>query len=123
MNEVTFTKHLLVAFSRVPGVRVWRQNCGKIAIRDHKGDVQRYFDAGPPTGAADISGIHTASGRRIEAEVKMPSGERSAEQLRWAQFIEASRGIYLLVRCDDSLSLAENLAAASSQLVTALQTV
>jgi hypothetical protein len=119
-NEVTFTKLLLVELSRLPGVRVWRQNCGRIPVRDHRGKILRVFDAGPPVGAADVSGIVRPEGFRLEVELKMPGGRRSAEQTRWAEFIAAAGGVYVLARFDQARSLADNLADATRAVADAI---
>lgn len=96
MSESTFQKRLMIALSRVPGVRVWRQNTGGVTFRDAKTGSVRRFDAGPPKGAADVSGIVKPHGWRIEIECKAVRGRLSKEQRVWRDFIVASGGIYLL---------------------------
>lgn len=107
-NEIDFTKHALIALRQVDGVRVWRQNCGEIPIRDQRGNIIRYFDAGPPKGAADISGGVSPHGRRLEIELKMPRGKRTAEQINWAEFCQRMGFVYVLCTYVEAQTLAEN---------------
>jgi hypothetical protein len=108
-NEISFTKAMLIELSKLPNVRVWRQNCGSVPVhRPMSRAPARYFDAGPPTGAADISGLISPVGWRLEVELKMPGEERSDEQLRWAAFCERSGAVYALVEYDGTVSLDAN---------------
>jgi hypothetical protein len=110
--EIPFMKHLMLALGALPGLRVWRQNCGQIPVRDRTGKVVRVFDPGPPNGAADLSGIVLGSGRRLEIEVKDADGEQSDDQRRWQDFITRAGGVYVLVQYDPTTTLEENVAAA-----------
>ena len=98
---------LSIAFCKIQGLRVWRQNCGKIVFIDKKTKKIRTFSAGPPKGAADLSGIY--HGYRVEIEVKAPGKKRTQEQEHWAKFVQEHGGIYLLVTYDTSKSLKENV--------------
>jgi hypothetical protein len=105
MKEVNFMRALMLGISRIPGVRVWRQQVGTVAIAgsDADGGEKRFFHAGVPKGAADLSGI-VLGGRRLEIEVKGPKGRRTIEQQHWAEFIRAYGGIYILAEYDPGLS-------------------
>jgi hypothetical protein len=81
--------------------------------------TNRFFRAGPPTGAADISGI-TRLGIRLELELKTRHGRRTPEQKNWVAFIERFGGVYVLVTYDDRLPLAENLGHAVRLVLDAI---
>lgn len=119
-DEIEFMQHVMLALGRRNDVRIWRQNCGSVPIRDRTGRVVRYFHAGPPNGASDLSGIVRApasiAGLRLELELKSPTGTRSLEQIRWGDFITASGGIYVLLAYDAALSLEDNVHRAVEQV-------
>lgn len=102
-NESAFVRRLLIALGSRKELRVWRQNVGKTFIRDEMGEVDRVFTAGPPQGAADISGIVVGDGRRIEIECKVAGRSRTPEQEHWAEFIERAGGIYELATDDEAV--------------------
>lgn len=112
----------------------WGQSCGRIIFND-KG-VTRAFAAGPPKGAADISGITKPyryplnmchrGGLRIEIEMKARNangrmGKRTKEQKQWADFITSSGGVYLCVDESISLSFACEQVAREISILTAAQ--
>lgn len=109
--EATFQDALLQALN-APGraTRVWRQNVGTVVRRDRRGRQTGVFHAGPPKGAADLSGI--AHGLRLEIECKSARAGWTVEQQRWCDFIRARGGVYVLVRYHDELSLEQNVEAA-----------
>jgi hypothetical protein len=111
-DEQTFLRRVLLALSQRPDLRVWRQNVGTLPVRDAQGHVERVFRAGPPKGAADLSGIIRPEGWRLEIELKAAHGRLSPEQERWARFIRASGGVYVLAKYDASQTVEENTAAA-----------
>jgi len=117
--EIPFMKHVMLALGALPSIRVWRQNCGQIPVRDRTGKVVRVFDPGPPNGAADLSGIVFGSGRRLEIELKDADGEQSDDQRRWEAFIRRAGGVYVLVSYDPSLDLDANVAAAVEAVLAA----
>lgn len=106
--EATFQDALLQALN-APGraTRVWRQNVGTVVRRDDRGRKQGVFHAGPPKGAADLSGI--AHGLRLEIECKSARAGWTVEQQRWGDFIRNRGGVYVLVRFDEQLTMAENV--------------
>ena len=111
--EIPFMKHVMIALGARSDMKIWRQNCGQIPVRDRTGKVVRVFDAGPPNGAADISGIMLSppsmAGRRIEIELKADGGKRSPEQERWASLIGSAGGVYVLIAYDDGKPLDVNI--------------
>ena len=105
-TESPFVRKVLLALGSLRELRVWRQNVGTILIRGEEGGIQRAIHAGPPTGAADISGIVVGSGRRIEIECKVMGRKRTKEQELWGQFIERSGGVYALVTDEEPIESA-----------------
>ena len=65
-----------------PDVWVWRQNTGAVAMPG--ASRSRFIRFGVP-GAADITGVHKPTGRRIEIEVKAPGKKPTEDQ---AEFLE-----------------------------------
>jgi len=57
---------------------------------------QRIIRFGVP-GQADLTGI-LPDGRRLEIEVKSPTGRQTAEQRSFQQMIERFNGVYILAR-------------------------
>jgi hypothetical protein len=108
--EIPFMQGLMLALGALPGMRIHRQNVGKVVVRDRAGNALRTFDAGPPNGAADISGIVGPEGFRLEVETKSEDGKPSAAQLAWRNMIQAHGGIYVLVTYDASMTLEGNIA-------------
>ena len=120
MSELEFMRRLMLALGRRRDLRIWRQNVGRIQIRDDKGRLQRVFMAGPPPGAADLSGIAIPDGWRLEIEVKSARGRQSPAQKRWAEFIEQSGGVYVLVQLDPRLAMQDNVHQAVDAVDAAL---
>lgn len=118
--EKTFQAELMLRVGSRPYARLWRQNCGKIPVRDRTGKTARVFNAGPPKGAADISGIILPEGWRLEIEVKAGKGKRSPAQESWAAFIERSGGVYVLLAYDEARSLTSNLELAEQSILRAV---
>lgn len=117
MLEMPFMKYLLVSLGGRSDVRVWRQNRGKVPIRNADGGkTDRYFDTGGVNGMADISGIVLGEGWRLEIEVKSFKGRPSLAQKRWADFIVSAGGIHMLVSYNDARTLEYNLLHTNSIL-------
>ena len=121
MREVTFGKALMIALSRRPDIRVHRQNVGSVAAADLSGEVVGRFIAGPPKGAADISGIVGPYGWRLEVETKSATAEDTAPQEAWGLMIRRMGGIYVHVRYQKKLSLTENVARAVAAVVAEIE--
>lgn len=124
-DELEFMDHVKLALGRRNELRLWRQNCGVIPIRNRAGKVERYFHAGPPNGAADLSGIVLAPvrtrGLRLEIELKSSTGSRSPAQIRWADFIERAGGVYALIAYNASLSMTANVDLAVATVLAAIE--
>ncbi len=110
-REVAFMRHLLLALGRHPNFRLWRQNVGRVPILN-AGRVARVFSAGPPKGAADLSGYVSPEGWRLEIEVKGDATPLRPEQVTFARNVTQAGCVYVLVRYDDAQSLEANLSEA-----------
>lgn len=119
-TEAEFRRHLIAYIGARPGFRVWAQNCGKIVIPQRDGS-KRAFDAGPPTGAADISGIVRPEGWRIEFELKGPRAPVSDAQRNWSEQMEKLGAVVAFYRIDAKRSLDENLDRAAYELDVAIE--
>lgn len=119
-TETDFRKHLLLRLGRSRRYRVWAQNCGKILIPQANGS-KRAFDAGPPPGAHDISGIVIPEGWRIEFELKGHQTRVTEAQERWAKLMQEMGAVVAFYRIDASRSLDENLDRAAYALDEAIE--
>jgi hypothetical protein len=119
-HELAFMKRLLLALGRHPSLRIWRQNVGHVPIRDERGRVVRVFNAGPPPGAADLSGYVRPEGWRLEIEVKGDATPLRPEQEIFARNVAAGGCVYVLVRYDAAQSLEANLSAAVADVERAI---
>ena len=73
-SEKSIQNDILRAFGTRPALRLWRANCGAALLG---GRVVRF---GIP-GQADLTGI-LPDGRRLEIEVKSPTGRQTPQQTR-----------------------------------------
>jgi hypothetical protein len=84
---------------------VWSQEAVTFVIRDEETrDVEYVKRAGPPKGAADITGIIKPEGWRLEIECKIGSRKRSPQQDRWGEFVQSFGGIYILLSSDNTVN-------------------
>lgn len=72
-------------------MRLWRQNTGVARMGPDR--VVRF---GVP-GQADLTGI-LPGGRRLEIEVKSPTGQQTPEQRNYQRMVERFGGVYVLAR-------------------------
>jgi len=89
-SEKALQNDILRAFGTLPTVRLWRQNCGVARVGT------RVIRFGIP-GQADLTGI-LPDGRRLEIEVKSPTGRQTPQQRGFQAMIEKFNGIYILAR-------------------------
>ena len=87
--------------------RCWRQNAGGVTTRNRAGKVTGRF-VGAVVGSADLSGIVSPSGLRLEVEVKVDH-IITPEQEAFGAMVNKMGGVYLVVRYDHALSLADNV--------------
>lgn len=120
-DEIEFMNQVMLAVGCNPTFRIHRQNVGSVPIRDRTGKVVRYFHAGPPVGASDLSGIVRPEGWRLEIEMKSSTGTRSPEQIRWADHIVTFGGVYVLIAYDPGLTPKQNIAEATRLITFAIE--
>jgi hypothetical protein len=97
LPEPVLQRLILARLNTIDGVRVWRANTG--AARTRGGRVVRF---GVP-GQADLTGL-IRGGRRLEVEVKGPTGRVSLEQEAFGELIMSLGGIWVIARSlDDAL--------------------
>lgn len=100
MSEAHLVQSILATFGARPDLRIWRANV--LVARDQSGRIVR---AGVK-GQADISGILSPSGRRVEIECKAATGRQTREQKAWQAMIEKHGGLYILARSIEDVSAA-----------------
>lgn len=106
MREQVFQNLLLVELSKIEGVRVWRQNSGRVVAR--RGGAVK----GAPVGAADITGIVGPEGWRLELECKGAETRITARQLHWLDAMQTLGAIALSLRVRRDVDVADNVASA-----------
>jgi hypothetical protein len=99
-SEAAIQTETMRRLSEYAGLRIWRHNTGAAQYGD------RVVKFGVP-GAADLSGIASPSGRRIEIELKKPGGRQSAAQKSYGAMINKFGGFYIC--SDDPEAIIETL--------------
>lgn len=116
MREQEFQQQLRLAITRARlPVRLWRQPAGRMEL------ARGGFVDAAPVGAADLTGIVSPEGWRIEIEVKGPRTPVTTEQVHWREVMREAGAIALLVRYDGKLTLEENLERAVGEIRTAIE--
>lgn len=99
--------------------RVWRQNAGIFRVVDKGGT--RYVH-GAPEGASDLVGIHRPDGRHVAVENKRwndrTSKKRREKQANWRAMIQRFGGVSTISRPNPDLSVEDNLAALTDELLS-----
>jgi hypothetical protein len=113
-REQVFQNKLLVALSKVEGVRVWRQNSGTV-VAARGGAVK-----GAPVGAADITGIVGPEGWRLEIECKGAATSITKSQTRWIDTMRDLGAIACVVRESDSTDVDTSVALAVGAITKAI---
>ena len=97
MHEKTIQNEILRTFGTLSSLRLWRANTGVARIGTR---VVRF---GIP-GQADLTGI-LPDGRRLEIEVKSPTGRQSSAQKAYERMIKRFNGVYILARSVEDVRL------------------
>ena len=95
MKEKELQNAILRTFGTIPRLRIWRANTGVAQIG------KRFVRFGIP-GQADLTGI-LPDGRRLEIEVKSPTGRQTEDQKNFQHMIEKFDGVYVLARSVDDV--------------------
>jgi len=126
MPEHVIQNEIFRAFGTRSDMRIWRANTGVGFYADHRTRTARLVRFGVP-GQADVTGILPVGlkficphcdtlllappvGRRLEIEVKSPTGRQTAEQRAYQAMIERFGGLYVLARSVDDVQAAIDLA-------------
>jgi hypothetical protein len=127
MNETTILQRIRLALGRVPGLRMFRQNCGqawmgKVIKRTADMIVMqnpRPVQFGLHPGSADLIGWRSVTitpdmvGRTVAVfcsiEVKTPAGKLRPDQANWQAQVEEAGGIAIVARSEaDALAGLQN---------------
>ena len=100
-DENRIQSFIIARLNIIPGVHVWRQNCGALKI-----DAERFVKFGVP-GQADVTGvIRLASGigQRLEVECKTEDGKSLPTQTSFGARLTSYGALYVIAReLDDAL--------------------
>jgi hypothetical protein len=100
MSEASIQQHIRLALGKLPYLRLFRNNCGKLP--DPRTGRWVEFGVGNP-GGGDLLGWRTVEvtpemvGQRVAVftsiEVKTPTGKLRAEQEQWMKVVRGAGGI------------------------------
>lgn len=106
MNETTILQRIRLAISKVPGLRLFRNNTG--GMTDKTGRFVRF---GLHPGSADLIGWQTVTitpdmvGQRVavfaSVEVKTEIGKLKPEQQNWLEQVKNAGGLAFCARSPD----------------------
>jgi hypothetical protein len=99
VSESQLVRDILLAFGAIPGIRLFRNNVGR--LQDRKGHWVQY---GLCVGSSDIIGWH--SGRFVALEVKSATGSLTKEQAAFIEAVRRDNGIAACVRSVDEVATA-----------------
>ncbi len=98
MTESAIQDRIRLALGNVPGLCLWRNNCGTAEVRGYR--VK--FGVGNP-GGADLIGVW--NGRFVAVEIKTPTGRQSPDQRKFQDLVESKGGEYVILRSvEDALA-------------------
>ena len=114
--EQDFQQHLRVEVTRSLGgrVRLWRQPSGRFETK--KGG---WVEAAP-VGAADLSGVISPTGVRLEVEVKGPRTPMTGAQTTWRESMGERGAVALQLRYDAAVNMEGNLVLACATIARAI---
>jgi ribosomal protein S19 len=119
MNETTILQRIRLAASRIPGVRLFRNNVGKAwmgkVIKQTPEMVvlqnPRFVQFGLQVGSGDLIGWKPVTitpdmvGQKlavfVSLECKTETGKAKPEQINWMQQVSAAGGIASVVRSEE----------------------
>lgn len=89
MTESQLQDKIRLALGAVPGLCLWRNNCG------YDGERRVRYGVGSP-GGADLIGVY--NGKFVAVEIKTAHGRQSVDQRRFQALVEAKGGEYVILR-------------------------
>jgi len=89
VKESLLQDKIRLELGRVPGLVLWRNNCG------YDGERRVRYGVGSP-GGADLIGLY--NGRFVAVEIKTPTGRQSPDQKTFQSLVEAKGGEYVILR-------------------------
>lgn len=92
------------------GMRLWRKNV--LQARVCSCGTKAFFRSGAAEGGADLDGIVSPEGWRLEVEVKSSTARLTVKQKQWTAAIVRMGGIAVIVRYREDLDLEANVGAA-----------
>lgn len=115
--EQDFQQSLRIEVTRTLGgrVRLWRQPSGRIPAK--RGGVVECA----PVGAADLTGIITGSGVRLEVEAKGARTPTTDEQVQWRESMSERGAVALQLRYDRAINLEGNVVLACATIARAIE--
>ena len=118
VREQVFMNAVLLVFSRIPGILLWRQNSGRYRVAYPDGSTG--WVQGAPAGASDLIGIVGPEGWVLAIETKRTKRDKlSRQQQSFAKAIHARGGIYVWLH-QRSNDLAESVALAHQKFLALL---
>jgi len=103
MNETTILQRIRLVASKVPGLKLFRNNVG--GLKDHTG---RFVQFGLNPGSADLIGWRTITitpemvGKPVavfaSVEVKTDTGRVKPEQQNWLEQVKKAGGLAVIAR-------------------------
>ena len=103
MNETTILQRIRLEASKIPGLKLFRQNVG--ALKDQQG---RFVQFGLHPGSADLIGWRTVTitpdmiGKQIavfaSVEVKTQDGRVRPDQQNWLEQVKKAGGLAVVAR-------------------------
>jgi hypothetical protein len=118
--ESEYKKALRETVNELPGFYVWPQPAGMVKGR---GGSMIHM---APKGAADLTGIHAPSGRRVELETKADGRadyDRADQeaQHKWRAMIRSAGGIYVNAKKKTGETGAESIARVVVEILEAVR--
>ena len=119
VREQVFMNAVLLVFSRIPGIMLWRQNSGRYRVAYPNGSIG--WVSGAPAGSSDLIGVVGPEGWVLAVETKRTKKDKlSREQQSFARAIHARGGIYVWLH-QRSNNLAESVALAREKFLILLE--
>lgn len=115
--EQDFQQALRLEVTRSLGgrVRLWRQPAGRFETK--RGG---WIDAAP-VGAADLTGVISGTGVRLEVEAKGATTRVRPEQTQWQESMRAHGVVALQVRYDSAVPFDGNVVLACAEIARAIE--